>query len=219
MKPNLPLRFLPAAALAMALLASCHSTTFEVPKIGSRFDDTKKYLTYDTSLNSYVIPLSEYETLRYEKFDILIPQDDVVRYYAPALSNSSNNAEFRVRNLPSETDFLGRAIYAQDQEGWRSLSEMQKYFEEKFSGGKGIISRNVRIAKFGGCNCIEYDVVLNSSEVGKVDAVHGFCMFDPGNPGYIFEAFAGRTAYKKDIDNEFLIRASGIFLESVRFHP
>lgn len=216
---RLPLRFLlPAAVLGMSLLVSCNTTTFEVPKIGSRFDDTKKYLTYDTSLNEYVIPLEDYETLKYEKFDIVIPQDDKVQYYAPALSNSSNNAEFRVRNLPPETSFLGRAIYAQTQEGWRSLSEMKDYFEEKFSKGKGIISRTVRITKFCGFNCIEYDVVLNSTEVGKVDAIHGFCMFDPENSGYIFEVFAGRTAYKKDIDNDFLILASGIFLECVKFH-
>ena len=219
MKLKTAFRFLPAAVLGMGLFASCNTTTFEVPKIGSRFDDTKKYLTYDTSLNEYVIPLSKYETLQYEKFDILVPQDDVVQSYAPALSNSSNNAELRVRNLPPETGFLGRAILAPDQEGWKSLSEMQRYFEEKFSAGKGIISRKVRITRFEGCNCIEYDVVLNSAEVGKVDAVHGFCMFDPTNPGYIFEVFAGRTAYKKDIDNEFLIRASGIFLDSVKFRP
>ena len=42
---KLPLRFLlPAAVFGMALLASCNTTTFEVPKVGSRFDDTKKYL-------------------------------------------------------------------------------------------------------------------------------------------------------------------------------
>ena len=55
-------------------------------------------------------------------------------------------------------------------------------------------------------------------ETGKVIAVHGFCMFDPKNPGYIFDVGAGRTAYEKDIDDDFLIRASGLFFEAVKFH-
>ena len=87
---KLPFRFLPAAALGMVLLTSCFSTTFEVPKVGTRFEDTKKKLVYDTSMNIYVIPLEKYEKLEYEKFDIVIPKDDVVQYYAPALSNTSN---------------------------------------------------------------------------------------------------------------------------------
>ena len=215
---RLPLRFLPLAVLGMALLASCHSTTFEVPKIGSRFEDTKKLLDYDTSLSMYVIPLDKYETLEYEKFDIAIPKDTNVQYYAPALTNSSTIAEFRVRNLPPQTDFTARAIYAQDQEGWKSLAEMEAFFREKFSPARGVLSRSVRITKRNGHDCIEYDVVASTAEAGKVSAVHGFCMFDTRNPGYIFDVFAGRTAYKKDIDDEFLIEASGYFLDAVRFH-
>ena len=56
----------------------------------------------------YVIPLEKYKTLKYERFDLKIPKDDVVKYYAPALTNSSNHAELYVRNLPVETDFFGR---------------------------------------------------------------------------------------------------------------
>ena len=216
---RLPLRFLPLAVLGMSLLASCHSTTFEVPKVGSRFEDTKKLLDYDTSLSMYVIPLDKYEMLEYDKFDIVIPKDTSVQYYAPALTNSSTFAEFRVRNLPPQTDFSGRAIYAQDQEGWRSLAEMEAFFREKFSPARGVLSRSVRITKRNGHDCIEYDVVASTAEAGKVSAVHGFCMFDTRNPGYIFDVFAGRTAYKKDIDDEFLIEASGYFLDAVRFHP
>ena len=213
------IRFLPAAMLGMLLFSACTTTTFEVPKIGSRFEDTKKLLDYDTSLNMYVIPLEKYETLEYEKFDIAVPKDTAVQYYAPALSNSSNFAEFRVRNLPPQTDFSGRAIYAQEQEGWKNLADMEAFFQEKFSPARGVLSRSVRITKHNGCDCIEYDVVANTAEAGKVSAVHGFCMFDVRNPGYIFDVFAGRTAYKKDIDDEFLIEASGYFLEAVRFHP
>jgi hypothetical protein len=215
---RLPLRFLPLAVLGMGLLASCHSTTFEVPKVGSRFEDTKKLLDYDTSLSMYVIPLDKYEMLEYDKFDIVIPKDTSVQYYAPALTNSSTFAEFRVRNLPPQTDFSGRAIYAQDQEGWKSLAEMEAFFREKFSPARGVLSRSVRITKRNGHDCIEYDVVASTAEAGKVSAVHGFCMFDTRNPGYIFDVFAGRTAYKKDIDDEFLIEASGYFLDAVRFH-
>lgn len=216
---KLPLRFLlPAAVFGMALLASCNTTTFEVPKVGSRFDDTKKYLTYDTSLNMYIVPLDKYETLQYGAFDIVVPHDDVVWYYAPALSNSSDFGEFRVRNLPVETDFFGRAIYAPVVEGWKSLSDMQKYFQEKFAPVKGIISRTARISKFKGNNCVEYDIVARLPEQpGKVIAVHGFCMFDPKKPGFIFDVGAGRTAYEKDIDDGFLIRASGLFFEAVKF--
>ena len=216
---RLPLRFLPLAALGMAVLTSCHSTTFEVPKVGSRFEETKKLLDYDTSLNMYVIPLDKYETLEYEHFTLTVPKDAAVQYYAPALSNSSNFAEFHVRNLPSQTDFTGRAIYAQNQEGWKSLAEMEAFFREKFSPARGVLSRSVRITKHNGFDCIEYDVVASTAEAGKVSAVHGFCMFDTRNPGFIFDVFAGRTAYKKDIDDEFLIKASGYFLEAVRFHP
>ena len=100
-----------AAAVAAVMFCSCAST-FEVPKIGTRFDDTKKYLVYDDDLNTYVIPLGKYEKLEYERFDLVVPKDDVVQYYAPALANSSNHAELYVRNLPIETDFFGRAIYA-----------------------------------------------------------------------------------------------------------
>ena len=39
---KLPFRFLPAAAFGMVLLTSCATTAFEVPKIGTRFEDTKK---------------------------------------------------------------------------------------------------------------------------------------------------------------------------------
>ena len=213
-----PLRFLPAAAvLGMALLASCNSTTFTVPKIGTRFDEHKSLLEYDTSLNMYVIPLEKYETLEYEHFIIAIPKEGKAKYYASASSNSSNFAEFNVRNLPPQTDFSGHAIYAQEQEGWKSLADMEAFFREKFSPGRGVISRSVHITKRNGHNCIEYDVVANTAEAGKVSAVHGFCMFDPNNPGYIFDVFAGRTAYKKDIDDDFLIEASGYFLESVKF--
>ncbi|MBP5585802.1 MAG: hypothetical protein J6Y92_05565 [Lentisphaeria bacterium] len=216
---RLSLRFLPLAVLGMALLASCNTTTFEVPKIGSRFEDTKKLLDYDTSLNMYVIPLDKYETLEYEKFDITIPKDDVVEYYAPALSNSSNYAEFYVRNLPPQTDFFGRAMYAQNQEGWKSLTDIQNFYKAKYTPDKYAISLETRITKHDGYNCVEYDIVARLPETGKLMAVHGFCTFDPKNPGYIFDIGAGRTAYEKDIDNDFLIRASGLFFEAVKFHP
>ena len=212
-----PLRFLPLAVLGMILLASCNTTTFEVPKIGSRFEDTKKLLEYDTSLNTYVIPLEKYKTLDYEHFDITIPEDDIVEYYAPALSNSSNHAELFVRNLPAQTDFFGRAIYAQNQEGWQGLADIQKFYKEKYTPDKYTISLETRITKHDGYSCVEYDIVARLPETGKLMAVHGFCMFDPKNPGYIFDLGAGRTAYEKDIDNDFLIRASGIFFEAVKF--
>ena len=213
-----PLRFLPLAVLGMILLASCNTTTFEVPKIGSRFEDTKKLLEYDTSLNTYVIPLEKYKTLDYEHFDITIPEDDIVEYYAPALSNSSNHAELFVRNLPAQTDFFGRAIYAQNQEGWQGLADIQKFYKEKYTPDKYTISLETRITKHDGYNCVEYDIVARLPETGKLMAVHGYCMFDPKNPGYIFDVGAGRTAYEKDIDDDFLIRASGLFFESVKFH-
>ena len=214
---KLSLQILPAAVLGMTLLASCYSTTFEVPKIGSRFEDTKKYLEYDTSLNEYVIPLEKYKTLEYEHFDITIPEDGVVEYYAPALSNSSNHAELYVRNLPVQTDFFGRAIYAQNQEGWKSLAEIQNFYKEKYTPDKYTISLETHITKHDGYSCVEYDIVARLPETGKLMAVHGFCMFDPKNPGYIFDVGAGRTAYEKDIDNDFLIRASGLFFEAVKF--
>ncbi|MBR2963661.1 MAG: hypothetical protein IKC53_05595 [Lentisphaeria bacterium] len=213
-----PLRFLPLAVLGMILLASCNTTTFEVPKIGSRFEDTKKLLEYDTSLNTYVIPLEKYKTLDYEHFDITIPEDDIVEYYAPALSNSSNHAELFVRNLPAQTDFFGRAIYAQNQEGWQGLADIQKFYKEKYTPDKYTISLETRITKHDGYSCVEYDIVARLPETGKLMAVHGYCMFDPKNPGYIFDVGAGRTAYEKDIDDDFLIRASGLFFESVKFH-
>ena len=213
-----PLRFLPLAVLGMILLASCNTTTFEVPKIGSRFEDTKKYLEYDTSVNTYVIPLEKYKTLDYEHFDITIPEDDIVEYYAPALSNSSNHAELFVRNLPAQTDFFGRAIYAQNQEGWQGLADIQKFYKEKYTPDKYTISLETRITKHDGYSCVEYDIVARLPETGKLMAVHGYCMFDPKNPGYIFDVGAGRTAYEKDIDDDFLIRASGLFFESVKFH-
>ena len=144
---RLPLQFLPAAVLGMALLAPCNTTTFEVPKIGSRFEDTKKYLEYDTSLNMYVIPLENYKTLEYEHFELTIPEDDVVEYYAPAGSNSSNHAELYVRNLPVQTDFFGRAIYAQNQEGWNTLADVQK-----FSGHRIVDSADVCYAVGYACN-------------------------------------------------------------------
>ena len=214
---RLSLRFLPLAMLGMALLASCNTTTFEVPKIGTRFEDNKKALIYDTSLNMYVIPLDKFETLEYEKFDITIPKDDGVEYYAPALSNSSNYAEFFVRNLPPQTDFFGRAVYAQNQEGWQGLADIQKFYKAKYTPDKYAISLETRITKHDGYSCVEYDIVARLPETGKLMAVHGFCTFDPKNPSYIFDVGAGRTAYEKDIDNDFLIRASGLFFEAVKF--
>lgn len=214
-----PLRFLPLAVFGMTLLASCNTTTFEVPKIGTRFENNKELLTYDTSLNMYVIPLDKYETLEYEKFDFIIPKDPVVKYYAPALSNSSNYAELFVRNLPAQTDFFGRAIYTPVLEGWKSLADIQKFYKEKYTPDKYTIGLKTRITQYDGHNCVEYDIMARLPETGKVIAVHGFCMFDPKNPGYIFDVGSGRTAYEKDIDNDFLIRASGLFFESVKFHP
>ena len=211
--------YLPAA-LGLLLLTSClSSTTFEVPKIGTRFEDHKKYLVYDTSLNVYVIPLDEYETLRYETFDLVIPRDNVVKYYAPALENSSTNAEFYVRNLPIETDFFGRAVYSQDSEGRKSLTEIQQSYRDKFKSNKSTISYDTRITTHDGFPSVEYDVVARLAEPGKVIAVHGFNMIDPERPGYTFEVVAGRKAYEKDIDNDFLIRASGLFFDAVKFRP
>ncbi|MBR4253898.1 MAG: hypothetical protein IKQ16_02290 [Lentisphaeria bacterium] len=215
---KIPFRFLPAAALGLVLLTSCATTTFEVPKIGTRFEDHKKLLTYDTSLNMYVIPLEKYETLEYEMFDIAIPKDDVVKYYAPALDNSSNHAELFVRNLPPETDFFGRALYTQVTEGWKSLADIQAFYKAKYTPDKYTISLDTCVTQHDGFNCVEYDIVARLPETGKVIAVHGFCMFDPKNPGYIFDVGAGRTAYEKDIDDDFLIRASGLFFEAVKFH-
>lgn len=212
-------RFLPAAVLGMILLTSCATTTFKVPKIGTRFEENKKNLTYDTTLNMYVIPLEDYETLRYEKFDILVPHDEEVQYYAPALSNSSNHAEFFVRNLPVETDFFGRALYSPVLEGWKSLADIEKFYKEKYTPDKYTISLETRITRRKGFNCVEYDIMARLPDSGKVIAVHGFCLFDPENPGYIFDVGAGRTAYEKDIDDDFLIRASGVFFESVQFRP
>ena len=208
-----------AAAVAAVLFCSCATTTFEVPKIGTRFDDTKKYLVYDDDLNAYVIPLEKYKTLEYERFDLKVPKDDVVQYYAPALTNSSNHAELYVRNLPIETDFFGRAIYAAVMENWKTLSDIEKFYKEKYTPDKYTISLDTKISKFRGLNCVEYDIMARLPETGKVIAVHGFCMFDPENPGYIFDVGAGRTAYEKDIDDDFLIRASGLFFDAVKFRP
>ena len=216
---KLEFKFLPTAALGLALLTSCATTTFVVPKIGTRFEDHKKKLTYDTALDMYVVPLEKYETLEYEKFDVIIPNDEVVQYYAPASKNSSNNAEFAVRNLPPETDFFARAVYSQVREEWSSLSDIKQSYEDKFTSNKSTISHKTGITKHDGFNCVEYDVVARLAEPGKVIAVHGFSMFDPNNPGYFFEVVAGRTAYQQQIDDDFLIRASGIFFESVKFRP
>ena len=212
-------KFLPAAALGAFLLASCNTGTFTVPEIGTRFDDSKKNMVYDTSVNAYVIPFDRFDKLRYEKFDIIVPQDETVQYFAPSLSNSSNHAELYVRNLPPETDFFGRAIYSRVLEEWKSLSDIQNFYKEKYTPDKFTISLDTRISKFAGCNCMEYDIVARLPESGKVIAVHGYCMFDPVTPGYFFDVGAGRTAYQKDIDNDFLIRASGLFFDSVKFRP
>ncbi|MBO7089563.1 MAG: hypothetical protein J6W70_06635 [Lentisphaeria bacterium] len=206
-----------AAAVAALMFCSC-SSNFEVPKIGTRFDDTKKYLVYDDDLNTYVIPLGKYEKLEYERFDLVVPTDDVVQYYAPALTNSSNHAELYVRNLPIETDFFGRAIYAPVMDGWKNLSDIEKFYKEKYTPDKYTISLATKISKFRGINCVEYDIMARLPETGKVIAVHGYCMFDPWNPGCIFDIGAGRTAYEKDIDDDFLIRASGLFLDSIKIH-
>ena len=216
---RLSLRFLPAAVLGMAMLASCNSTTFEVPRVGTRFEDHKSYLTYDTKLNMYVIPLEKYETLEYDKFDIIIPKDGTVKFYAPALSNSSNHAELFVRNMPPQTDFFGRAIYSPNVEGWESLADVQKFYKEKYTPDKYTIGLETRITQHDGFNCMEYDIMARLPETGKVMAVHGFCMFDPQKPGHFFDIGAGRTAYEKDIDDDFLIRASGLFFDAVKFRP
>ncbi len=213
---KLDLKILPAV-LGMVLLASCSTTAFEVPEIGTRFEDNKDRLTYDTVLNMYVIPLDDYESLEYEHFDIVIPKDDTVRYYAPALSNSSNHAELFVRNLPPETDFFGRAVYSRVLEQWKSLADIEQFCKDKFKANKDTLRCDTHVTMFGGFNCVEYDVMARTSEAGKVLTVHGFCMFDPGNPGYFFEVVAGRRTYQKDVDDEFLIRASGLFFEAVKF--
>lgn len=214
---KLPLKFFPAAALGLALLTACSTTAFEVPEIGTRFEDHKDRLVYDTVLNMYVIPLNDYKTLEYGTFDIIIPRDDVVKYYAPALSNSSLHAEFFVRNLPPESDFFGRAIYSKVLEDWKSLADIEKFCKDKFNANKDTISCTTRTTVFDGFNCVEYDVMARTADVGKVLAVHGFCMFDPKKPGYFFEVVAGRKTYQKDIDGEFLIRASGLFFDAVKF--
>ena len=213
---KLYLKFLPAAALGLALLTSCATTAFEVPKIGTRFEDNKDRLDYDTLLNTYVIPLNEYETLEYEHFDIVIPKDSVVKYYAPALSNSSNSAELFVRNLPPETDFFGRAIYAKVLEEWKNLADVEQFCKDKFNANKDTLSCTTRVTTFDGIPCVEYDVTARVTEPGKLLTVHGFCMFSPNHPGYFFEVIAGRKTYQKDIDDEFLIRASGLFFEAVK---
>ena len=214
---KLSLKILPAAALGLAVLTSCSSTAFEVPKIGTRFDDHKERLVYDTVLNMYVIPLNDYETLEYENFDIVIPKDEVVKYYAPALSNSSLHAEFFVRNLPPESDFFGRAIYSKVLEEWESLADIEQFCKNKFNANKDTLSCTTRVTTFDGIPCVEYDVTARVTEPGKLLTVHGFCMFSPNHPGYFFEVVAGRKTYQKDIDDDFLIRASGLFFEAVKF--
>ena len=204
---------------AVSMLCSCMTSTFQVPKIGTRFDDSKKYLKYDNDLNTYVIPLEKYEILEYDAFELAVPNDSVVQYYAPALSNSSNHAELYVRNLPIETDFFGRAIHSTVLDGWKTLADIQKFYKEKYTPDKYTISLDTKLSKFHGINCMEYDIMARLPETGKVIAVHGYCMFDPKNPGFFFDVGAGRTAYEKDIDDDFLIRASGIFFDSVRFGP
>ena len=217
---KIKLRFLPVAAvLGMILLSSCNTTTFVVPKIGTRFEESKKYLTYDTELNTYVIPIDKYETLKYDHFEINVPHDDQVKYFVPAISNSSHHAEFFVRNLPFGTDFFGRAIYSPVVEGWKNLEDIQKFYREKYTPDKYTIGLETRITKRKGHNCVEYDIIARLPENGKLVAVHGFCMFDPNNPGNIFDVAAGRTAYEKNIDDDFLIRACGVFFTCVQFCP
>jgi len=213
---KLSLKFLPAFVFGAALLTSCSTTSFEVPKIGTRFEENKDRLVYDTALNMYVIPLNDYKTLEYETFDIVIPKDDVVKYYAPALSNSSNHAELFVRNLPPESDFFGRAIYSKVLEEWKNISDVEKFCKDKFNANKDTLRCDTRITTFDGFHCVEYDVTARVTEPGKVLTVHGFCMFDPKKPGYFFEIVAGRKTYQKDIDDDFLIRASGLFFEAVK---
>ena len=208
---------LPAALLGVLLLASCKSTTFKVPEMGTRFDNSKDEMVYDKALNAYVIPFDGIKKIDYGKFDVILPHDNQIQYFAPAGENSVNHATFYVRNLPVETDFFGRAIYMPVLEEWNSLNDIRRFYREKYTPDKYTISLDTRISTFCGINCVEYDIMARLPETGKVIAVHGFCMFDPGNPGYIFDVGAGRTAYEKDIDNDFLIRASGLFFEAVTF--
>ena len=214
---KLPLKILPAAALGVALLASCANTAFKVPKIGTRFEDQKDLLAYDTALNMFVIPYNDYETLEYGRFNVTLPHGDEVRFYAPALSNSSDHAEIYVRNLPPETDFFGRAIYSKVLDEWKGLSDVEQSYKDKFEANKNTLDYETRLTMYHGIHCVEYDVTARITEPGKVLTVHGFCMFDPNNPGYFFEVVAGRKTYQKDIDDEFLIRASGLFFEAVKF--
>ena len=213
---KLPLKFFPAAALGLAKLTSCATKAFEVPKIGTRFEDQKDLLAYDTALNMYVIPYNDYETLEYGKFDVTLPHGDVVRFYAPALSNSSDHAEIYVRNLPPETDFFGRAIYSKVLDEWKGLSDNEQSYKDKFEANKNTLDYETRLTTHDGFQCVEYDVTARITEPGKVLTVHGFCMFDPKNPGYFFEIVAGRKIFQKDIDDEFLIRAAGLFFEAVK---
>ena len=106
---------------------------------------------------------------------------------------------------------------AQNQEGWNSLADIERFYKAKYTPDKYTISLETRITKHDGYNCVEYDIVARLPETGKLMAVHGFCMFDPKKPDCIFDVGAGRTAYEKDIDNDFLIRASGLFFEAVKF--
>ena len=213
------LKFLPAAMLGVLLLASCKSTTFKVPEMGTRFENSKEDMVYDRALNAYIIPFDGIKKIDYGKFDVILPHDDQVRYFAPAGENSVNHATFYVRNLPVETDFFGRAIYMPVLEGWKSLDDIRRFYREKYTPDKYTISLDTRISKFCGCNCVEYDIVARLPETGKVISVHGYCMFDPNNPSCFFDVGAGRTAYEKDIDDDFLIKASGLFFDSIRFNP
>ena len=213
---KLSLKILPAAVLGMMLLASCANTAFEVPEIGTRFEDQKDRLAYDTVLNTYVIPFNDYEKLKYGRFDVTLPHGGDVRFYAPALSNSSDHAEIFVRNLPPETDFFGRAIYSKVLDEWKGLTDIEQSYKDKFSANKNTLDYDTRLTMHDGFNCVEYDVTARVTEPGKVMTVHGFCMFDPNNPGYFFEIVAGRKTYQKDIDDDFLILACGLFFEAVK---
>ena len=100
---------------------------------------------------------------------------------------------------------------------WKSLADIERFYKEKYTPDKYTIALKTYRSKHMGFDCVEYDIMARLPETGKVIAVHGFCMFDPENPGYIFDVGAGRTAYEKDIDDDFLIRASGLFFEAVKF--
>ena len=118
-----------------------------------------------------------------------------------------------------ETDFFGRAVYSKVLDEWKSLSDIEQSYKDKFNANKNTLDYETRLTTHDGFPCVEYDVTARITEPGKVLTVHGFCMFDPKTPGYFFEVVAGRKTYQKDIDDEFLIRASGLFFEAVKFRP